>query len=402
MNTPNLRQLIVCRNLLTDETIQLLITALDNPHNETIRCQFISAMLERAENLRLSGNLLKQYFLYLLTNQENIVAKMVENSPTGEIGPSLYQAFYSDMKIITEFLQTKPSDLVISDLLDNYQPTIANSNFTSFHSSPENLANNLISYYRTYGYGEMAAYRAFRWDNQQLIGIEHFNEATLDTLIGYDLQKQELVANTTAFVNNKPANNVLLVGARGTGKSSSVKALANDFFTSGLRLLQITKPQLSQLSQIMEKLREYTSKKFIIFLDDLSFENFEVEYKYLKSAIEGGVTAKPDNVLIYATSNRRHLIKETWKDRGAVNDEIHRHDTLNETISLADRFGLTITYLAPNQSEYLKIADGLLKQAGITLDPNELRIQAVAWETTHSGRSGRTAQQFVTHYLSNH
>ena len=217
--------------------------------------------------------------------------------------------------------------------------------------------------------------------------------------MGYDHQKTQLTGNTEAFVDGKPANNVLLVGARGTGKSSSVKALANEYFSKGLRLLQITKPQLKNLPEIMETLRSYASKRFIIFLDDLSFEETDPEYKYLKSAIEGGVEARPDNVLIYATSNRRHLIRETWRDRVDGQDELYRDDSVNETISLSDRFGLIIYYYAPNQAEYLEIIRHMLKKQNIELEDDQLRVEGLRWEMTHSGRSGRTAQQFVINYL---
>ena len=221
----------------------------------------------------------------------------------------------------------------------------------------------------------------------------------LSDIIGYERQKQQLVDNTQAFLAGKPANNVLMVGARGTGKSSSVKALANEYYGEGLRLLQITKPQLVELPRIMEALRKFASKRFIIFLDDLSFEEFEIEYKYLKSAIEGGVEGRPENVLIYATSNRRHLIKETWKDRSDEQDELYRSDSINETISLSDRFGLVITFFSPDQAQYLAIIEHYLKKEGISLEPEELRILGHRWELEHSGRSGRTAQQFVNYYL---
>lgn len=284
----------------------------------------------------------------------------------------------------------KPSLLLDCDLLDDYEPTNINQS-TAFNLLVENLdkaqtskdkADVFINYYRTFGSGDMADYRAFRWDSDEdsLVGIKHFETMKLQDLIGYEYQKQELLANTKAFVEDKPANNVLLVGARGTGKSSGVKAVVNSFFDKGLRLVQLTKEQLIDLPVIMERLRDFSSKKFIIFLDDLSFEEFEVEYKYLKSAIEGGASAKPENVLIYATSNRRHLIKESYKDRGANDDDMHRSDTLNETISLSDRFGLIIYYMAPNQQEYLDIVDGLLKQHGIELSKEELRVKAGAWE----------------------
>ena len=211
--------------------------------------------------------------------------------------------------------------------------------------------------------------------------------------------KEQLIDNTEAFVQRKPANNVLLVGARGTGKSSAVKALANVYYSRGLRILQLTKPQLSHLPDIMDALRYFASKRFIIFLDDLSFEESDAEYKYLKSAIEGGVESRPENVLIYATSNRRHLIRESWRDRSESQDDVYRDDSMNETISLSDRFGLIIQYYTPDQKEYLAIIDHRLRKAGIHLTPEELRIAGVRWEMTHSGRSGRTAQQFVAHYL---
>ena len=163
--------------------------------------------------------------------------------------------------------------------------------------------------------------------------------------------------------------------------------------------MQITKLQLKTLPELMETLRHFMSKRFIIFLDDLSFEESEAEYKNLKSAIEGGVESRPENVLIYATSNRRHLIRETWRDRSEGNDELYRDDSTNETISLSDRFGLIIHYYAPSQAEYLEIIRSMLKRRGVELDAETLRIEGLRWEMSHSGRNGRTAQQFVTHYL---
>ena len=265
----------------------------------------------------------------------------------------------------------------------------------------EDFAKALLRYYQSFGYGDIASFKAFRWDAklQRLIGIRHFEAMEMDDIIGYAHQKEQLIDNTEAFVQRKPANNVLLVGARGTGKSSAVKALANVYYSRGLRILQLTKPQLSHLPDIMDALRYFASKRFIIFLDDLSFEESDAEYKYLKSAIEGGVESRPENVLIYATSNRRHLIRESWRDRSESQDDVYRDDSMNETISLSDRFGLIIQYYAPDQKEYLAIIDHMLRKEGIQLTPEELRIAGVRWEMTHSGRSGRTAQQFVAHYL---
>ena len=204
-----------------------------------------------------------------------------------------------------------------------------------------------------------------------------------------------LTKNTSSFIERKPANNVLLVGARGTGKSSSVKALVNENYIRGLRLVQLTKPQLKYLPDVMETLRNFAGKRFIIFLDDLSFDESESEYKYLKSSIEGGVESLPQNVLIYATSNRRHLIREKdFEDR-------YNDDSVNETISLSDRFGLIVHYYPPSQNEYLEIIRHMLKKNNIELDAETLRVEGLRWEMSHSGRNGRTAQQFVKNYLGN-
>lgn len=402
----DLHNLLVFQDLFNDDVFRDIEKTISR---ENLNKGAVAAkLINKAEQLGLSGNIIRSYMIYTVAHQSNCVSYAVEKSG-GKIGKSLYQAFCHDIELIEKLLLLKPSLLLDCDLLDDYEPTNINQS-TAFNLLVENLdkaqtskdkADVFINYYRIFGSGDMADYRAFRWDRDEdsLVGIKHFETMKLQDLIGYEYQKQELLANTKAFVEDKPANNVLLVGARGTGKSSGVKAVVNSFFDKGLRLVQLTKEQLIDLPVIMERLRDFSSKKFIIFLDDLSFEEFEVEYKYLKSAIEGGASAKPENVLIYATSNRRHLIKESYKDRGANDDDMHRSDTLNETISLSDRFGLIIYYTAPNQQEYLDIVDGLLKQHGIELSKEELRVKAGAWEKEHSGRSGRIAQQFVTHYL---
>ena len=402
----DLHNLLVCHHLLDDKTIEDFNKLMGGAsvNKGKLAAQFI----EQAEKLGLSGNIIKVYILYMLAHKNNCVSYAVESSG-GKIGTSLYKAFCHDIDILSKLLVLKPSIVLGCEYLDDYEPTVKNVS-VAFKTLEENLltaktveekADAFIEYYRTYGSGDMADYRAFRWSNsdEELVGIKYFEAMSLDELIGYEQQKQQLKDNTLAFVEGKPANNVLLVGARGTGKSSGVKAVVNSFFDKGLRLVQLTKDQLIALPIIMERLRTYSSKKFIIFLDDLSFEEFEVQYKYLKSAIEGGASAKPENVLIYATSNRRHLIKESYKNRGVDDDDMHRNDTLNETISLSDRFGLIINYLSPNQQEYLDIVDGLLRQHGVVLDKEELRIKAGAWAQEHSGRSGRIAQQFVTYYL---
>lgn len=408
MKTLDLQKIMTCRNILSDNTIKLWVESLDQPQNSSISYNFIALLIQRAEKLGLHGNLFRAYLIHLLSYGDNLAAKTSEQN-YGKIGTSLYTAFCQDMEIIFTLLNTKPSSILPTTLLDDYQPsklaapsprTLLEESIATASCGKE-LADLLLEHYEHYGYGDIASHKAFRWDSSshKLLGISHFENIALKDLIGYERQKEMLAGNTEAFIAGKPANNVLLVGARGTGKSSSVKALANAYYEQGLRILQATKAQLTDLPKIMDTLRQISSKKFIIFLDDLSFEEYEVEYKYLKSAIEGGVEGRPENVLIYATSNRRHLIKETWKDRHDEQDELYRNDSVNETMSLSDRFGIILNYIAPNQTEYLEIIDTRLKRAGIELDAEELRIQALRWEITHSGRSGRIAQQFVDHYL---
>ena len=389
----NLQNLIIFHNLKDDEIFA----------HTADEIKTAAKLIEKAETLGLGGNLFRSYLIYILAHEPNLVSETIEANG-GKIGESLYRAFQHDLKFL--FGHEMPATL---EILADYTPTAPNK-IESLKELERKLSNTheiaqiaacFVEYYKKYGYGEIAAYRAFKWDSgaNKIAGIKHFEKIRLEDLIGYTNQKELLVKNTLAFLDGKPANNVLLVGARGTGKSSSVKALVNENYLRGLRLVQLTKPQLKFLPDVMETLRNFASKRFIIFLDDLSFEESEAEYKYLKSSIEGGVEMLPPNVLIYATSNRRHLIRETWRDRSENHDELYRDDSVNETISLSDRFGLIIHYYPPSQNEYLEIIQRMLKKSGIELDAETLRVEGLRWEMSHSGRNGRTAQQFVKNYL---
>ncbi|MBQ6297173.1 MAG: ATP-binding protein [Selenomonadaceae bacterium] len=390
----NLQRLIIFRNLLDEE---IFTGAAD-------KFAIMARLIEKAEQLGLSGNLYRSYLIYLLAHEPNLVSTSIEIND-GLIGDNLRESFLHDVEILLPILRSEMlSDF---DLLNHYKPTVENKDESfrelmkklSKRIDSKSISKTFIKHWKKFGYGDIATYRAFRWDKNSIVGIRHFETIRLDDLIGYTHQKKLLKDNTTAFVNGKPANNVLLVGTRGTGKSSSVKALVNEYYSQGLRLVQITKPQLKSLPDLMEMLRKFSGKRFIIFLDDISFEESEAEYKYLKSAIEGGVESRPENVLIYATSNRRHLIRETWRDRHDWQEEVHRDDSTNETISLSDRFGLIIHYHAPTQEEYLEIIRSMLNKNGIEFDNETLRLEGLRWEMSHSGRNGRTAQQFVNHYL---
>jgi len=263
----------------------------------------------------------------------------------------------------------------------------------------------VTGFYRAYGVGMFGLNRAFRIQNRgggvEFLPINNTDKVLLDDLIGYELQKKELVANTEAFLRGLPANNVLLYGDAGTGKSSSIKALLNTYYDSGLRMVEIYKHQFKDLSAVIAAVKN-RNYRFIIYIDDLSFEENEVEYKFLKAVIEGGVESRPDNVLIYATSNRRHLIRETWKDRDDMEfqGDVHRSDTMEEKLSLAARFGVAINYNAPDRRQYHEIVKALAqRQLRTDLSEEELLLLANRWEIRHGGISGRTAQQFI-HYLA--
>ena len=232
--------------------------------------------------------------------------------------------------------------------------------------------------------------------------INNMDAVMLDDLIGYEIQKKKLTDNTEAFVQGKKANNVLLFGDSGTGKSTSIKAIVNQYYDDGLRMIEIYKHQFKYLSKIIAAIKN-RNYRFIIYMDDLSFEEHEIEYKFLKAVIEGGVETKTDNILIYATSNRRHLIKETWNDRNDQDNSNDKHhsDTVEEKLSLVNRFGVTISYSKPSQKEFFNIVTELARKSGCTLSDEELCREANKWELSHGGISGRTATQFVNYIMAN-
>jgi predicted AAA+ superfamily ATPase len=265
----------------------------------------------------------------------------------------------------------------------------------------ENEVFNLVTdHYKNCGVGMFGLNRAFRIgrENNNLVfyPINNADTVRLSDLVGYEIQKKQLVDNTKAFVDRRLANNALLYGDSGTGKSSSIKAVLNEFYPQGLRMIEIYKHQFKDLSHVIAAVKN-RNYRFIIYIDDLSFEENEIEYKFLKAVIEGGVETKPDNILIYATSNRRHLIKETFSDRNDMqfNDEIHHSDTMEEKLSLSARFGVLINYSSPDREEFYEIVRTLAKRENINLDEETLLRKANQWELRHGGVSGRTARQFI-------
>ena len=260
----------------------------------------------------------------------------------------------------------------------------------------------VTDFYQAYGVGMFGLNKAFRIksvaDGVEFLPINNTEKVMLSDLVGYEIQKQKLIDNTEAFVEGRAANNCLLFGDSGTGKSTSIKAILNEYYDRGLRMIEIYKHQFKDLSNIIAQIKN-RNYRFIIYMDDLSFEEFEIEYKFLKAVIEGGMETKPDNVLIYATSNRRHLIRETWSDRSDMsNDELHRSDTVQEKLSLVARFGVTIFYSKPTKKEFNHIVCELAKRyPEIKLSDSELMAKANMWEMSHGGVSGRTAQQFINY-----
>lgn len=263
----------------------------------------------------------------------------------------------------------------------------------------------VAEFYKDFGVGMFGLNKAFRIETDEHCISMKFRPITnmqavhLDDLIGYEPQKRALIDNTEAFVSGKPANNLLLYGDSGTGKSTSIKAIVNQYYDRGLRMIEIYKHQFGCLSRVISEIKN-RNYRFIIYMDDLSFEESEIEYKYLKAIIEGGVETKPDNVLIYATSNRRHLIKETFNDRNdmSTKNDIHRFETIEEKLSLVNRFGVSIGFFKPTRPEFDAMVLALAaRHPEITMDKEQIVAEAHKWEMLGGGISGRTAQQFINH-----
>lgn len=370
------------------------------------------------------GDAWQNHLLDRLLLDDNPFSRKTQRAGWDSLGPSLRAAARYDLLVLEGLFQLRAGDLCRlvaagGDALDGHapvpwdrlQPLIGQ---TPLHAPAArrlkerlaaaadwgDLLPPLAEHYRASGSGLFARCRAFRWVHEpaggRLEGIDRPDPVRLATLIGYDGERELLLRNTAHFLAGYPANNVLLYGDRGTGKSSTVKALLNEFGERGLRLIEVPKQHLADFAHLVPLLRD-RPERFILFVDDLSFEEHETEFKHLKAILEGSLEARPDNVVLYATSNRRHLIKERFADRlaAANDDEIHAQDTAQEKLSLSDRFGITITFLAPDQETFLSIVAGLAEQRGIGLPNVELRRRALQWATRHNGRSGRTARQFI-------
>ncbi len=380
----------------------------------------VKRILEVATDYGFNDNLWHNYLTYLLITDENPFSITCEK--IGASNGSVNHFAKNDFKqfqILFDYDFSEMENKLGIDCfcqLENYQAIgkpelMYNKNVSEkVRSLSKRLEaakdeNEFFAYvtefYKDYGVGMFGLNKAFRITDEtpfRFKAINNMDKVTLDDLVGYEIQKKKLIDNTEAFVEGRKANNCLLFGDSGTGKSTSIKAIVNQYYDRGLRMIEIYKHQFKDLSNVIATIKN-RNYKFIIYMDDLSFEDFEVEYKFLKAVIEGGVETKPENILIYATSNRRHLIKENWSDRSdvKVQNGMHQSDTMEEKLSLVNRFGVTINYSKPTQKEYFDIAVELCKRAGVTLSDDEIKAEANKWELSHGGISGRTAQQFANY-----
>ncbi len=412
-----MEKLLVYRQIIDDSMfvrIRSLVMFLDNS-DEHINAyyQICYELISIAEQDGFQGDLLQNYFIKLIATDENYFSLACEKG--FKLSPSLSQLAIHDLNILKDILKFTLTDigtiLGVEELsfISHYSTDNSQNNRNPLQSNfkllkqsfvkekVDYIVKKLADYYNTCGCGDLCKYSSFRWNKKTgLVGIADTGKIKFDNIIGYDQQKEKLIENTVIFLEGNKANNVLLYGDSGTGKSSSVKALINKFSKDGIRLVEINKDQIKSIPQIMDRLKK-RGLYFIIFMDDLSFEDFETDYKYLKAVMEGGIEEKPDNVIFYATTNRKHIIKEKWQDRD--DSDIHKSDAQQEKLSLSERFGITITYLSPDQQQYLEIVKKLAVKSKLSLPEKELTDQALKWEKWHHGRSGRTARQFIDYLI---
>ncbi len=384
----------------------------------------VKHILKVATDYGFDDNLWHNYLTFFLMMSENPFSLTCEK--VGASNGSVNNFVQSDFKIFKELFDYDFSkieeelDINCFSQLSNYvaihkKDMMYNKNVSEkvralskkleAAADEQEFFDAITTFYKDFGVGMFGLNKAFRIEEKpdgdfDFVAINNMDMVMLDDLVGYEIQKKKLVDNTEAFVQGRPANNVLLFGDSGTGKSTSIKAIVNQYYGDGLRMIEIYKHQFKHLSSIIGRIKN-RNYKFIIYMDDLSFEEHEIEYKFLKAVIEGGVETRPDNILIYATSNRRHLIKETWNDRNDQDNSNDRHhsDTVEEKLSLVNRFGVTINYSKPTPKEYFNIVIELARREGIDMSEEELRLEANKWELSHGGISGRTATQFVNYIL---
>ena len=377
----------------------------------------IHQLVEMAGTYGFAGNLWHDYLTYLLVNHENAfstaceIVGPVEGTINAfamhdfEIFKQLYdfdlkelEKIYPsvDSSLITDYQNINEGSKVFNKRIRDRICTLAQK--LAKAESTEEFMDDMVQFYKEFGVGKLGLHKAFRIDGTvtpaRIVPITNIAHVHLDDLVGYEIAKKKLIDNTEAFVQGRPANNCLLFGDAGTGKSSSIKGILNQYYDQGLRIIEAYKHQFKDLNDIIAQVKN-RNYKFIIYMDDLSFEEFEIEYKYLKAVIEGGLEKKPDNILIYATSNRRHLVREKFSDKEERRDDLHSSDTVQEKLSLVARFGVSIFFCAPDKKQFQNIVKTLAERHQVEMPEEELMLEANKWDLQHGGLSGRTAQQFI-------
>lgn len=400
-----LNRLSVFREILNDEIIkkavQLIEAYLRNETEvemERNTFELLYLLIGSKKSFHEYDAFAKYIFDNILKN-ENTFAVRAERK--WDISDALKKVVESDIEILVGFatinfrelgLKNEDHIAIIGAGRKHYEGAYA-----VFNGSSYEITNNLLNYYRSFGTGEIGGFKGIKWEGDgKFSGISDFDHDPIrfENIVGMNYHKDILYKNTESFVKGMPANNVLLVGAGGTGKSSCVKAAANEFATTGLKIIEIDRKHIADIDKVFKWIRD-RGGKFIVFMDDLSFEEHETDYKYLKSMLEGGIQKKPDNAIVYVTSNRRHLIKEVWQDRNEAVADIHETDSVNEKTSLSERFGLTLHFMSSNQEEYLEIVRGVAAQRKLDVDPETLRKEALKWSVSKNSRNGRSARQFI-------
>ena len=418
----NINELVIYRNLehqeLFEEVASLMGYAARRDKADAFHCG--GSLVELAVNYGFEGNLWHCFLAFCLANNENAYTTTCEI--TGAAGGSLDELAREDFGIFKALFDFDICALEPQGMwkqLACYRPSGKGSRVfnkrvrdrivnlaVQLEESPDvvEFQRHVVEFYREFGVGKFGLNKAFRIaekDEGQVVVIDpiiNVEHVYFKDIVGYGLQKNKLIENTEAFIEGREANNVLLFGDAGTGKSSSVKAVLNEYYSRGLRIIEVYKHQFRALSDVLEQIKD-RNYKFIIYMDDLSFEDYELEYKYLKAILEGGLGKRPDNVLIYATSNRRHLIREKFSDKRELDDELHNNDTVQEKLSLASRFGVTIYFGSPDKRQFETIVKALADRYHLDMPEAELFAEANKWELSHGGLSGRTAAQFITHLL---
>lgn len=415
-------ELIIYKEIADGQILRDMVWLMDHYRSGEIKARplfykCMHGLFELAAVHGFSGNLWHCYLANLLVNNENSysLACEIKGEVEGSINQlalhdiAIFKEFYDfDFTEMTEVLKAPEFGMVVDYVSPGKKSKVYSTKirdrivelakqFKSCGSALEMKAV-LTEFYRQYGVGKFGLHKAFRVvhtdEGARIEPIRNISHVQLDDLIGYDIPKKKLTDNTDAFVAGRKANNCLLFGDAGTGKSTSIKAIANEYYDDGLRIIEIYKHQFQDINDVVAQVKN-RNYKFILYMDDLSFEEFETEYKYLKAVIEGGLEKKPDNVLIYATSNRRHLIRENYEDKEGRRGDMHASDTVQEKLSLVYRFGVTIFFCGPDKKQYEDIVKGLSSRYGIAMDEAALLAEANKWELAHGGLSGRTAQQFI-------